>query len=310
MDDRPDQDPMVPSSRAIMDPGLLRFDANKERIGAGHNRYFVVPFGGKTTRFRGPRVITVYPAVPFGGEPSVRGHVPRPYWQETVLRMDPSDILDQAFDSLFWVELWIFMGILGRALETFENVWEPLRLRSAFNTAIIGVFGVIPFYGLNPVNSVGLSTEDRAGRDPVWAGSIPVESGRDTLSLSLCVACDLGEIGRNRREQQGGGGRVESEKGGGACDLGRDGLEARFWRRHRELGSGGEEKVENGNGVAPKPCSHLPFIDRVQRQKRDDLAGYPDCFGAVCRIGYCSSRRIQQDLRAFEQDFRQYSWIQ
>ncbi|PKU61957.1 hypothetical protein MA16_Dca027595 [Dendrobium catenatum] len=44
------------------------FDANKERIGAGHNRYFVVPFGGKTTRFRGPRVIIVYPVVPFGGK--------------------------------------------------------------------------------------------------------------------------------------------------------------------------------------------------------------------------------------------------
>ncbi|KAI0524319.1 hypothetical protein KFK09_003685 [Dendrobium nobile] len=46
----------------------LGFDANKEHIGYGHNRYFVVPFDGKTTRFRGPRVITVYPAVPFGGK--------------------------------------------------------------------------------------------------------------------------------------------------------------------------------------------------------------------------------------------------
>ncbi|PKU80750.1 hypothetical protein MA16_Dca023447 [Dendrobium catenatum] len=27
-----------------------------------------VPFGGKTTRFKGSRVITVYPAVPFGGK--------------------------------------------------------------------------------------------------------------------------------------------------------------------------------------------------------------------------------------------------
>ncbi|PKU79980.1 putative ribosome-binding factor A, chloroplastic [Dendrobium catenatum] len=63
----------------------IRFDANKKRNGAGHNRYIVVPFGGKTTRFRGPRVvITVYPAVPFGGRPPVRGHVPRPYWQEIV----------------------------------------------------------------------------------------------------------------------------------------------------------------------------------------------------------------------------------
>ncbi|KAI0503996.1 hypothetical protein KFK09_014943 [Dendrobium nobile] len=55
-------------------PIIRGFDANKERNGAGHNRYFMVPFGGKTTRFRGPRVITVYPAVPFGGEPPVRGH--------------------------------------------------------------------------------------------------------------------------------------------------------------------------------------------------------------------------------------------
>ncbi|KAH0463927.1 hypothetical protein IEQ34_006713 [Dendrobium chrysotoxum] len=44
------------------------FDVNKGRIGSGHNRYHVVPFGGKTTRFRGPQVTTVYPAVPFGGE--------------------------------------------------------------------------------------------------------------------------------------------------------------------------------------------------------------------------------------------------
>ncbi|PKU74441.1 hypothetical protein MA16_Dca003644 [Dendrobium catenatum] len=64
--------------------GMRGFDANKERNGDGHNRYFVVPFGGKTTRFRGPQVITVYPAVPFGGRPPVRGHVPRPYRQETV----------------------------------------------------------------------------------------------------------------------------------------------------------------------------------------------------------------------------------
>ncbi|KAH0466647.1 hypothetical protein IEQ34_003885 [Dendrobium chrysotoxum] len=45
-----------------------RFDANKERISSGHNRYHVVPFDGKTTRFKGPPVITVYPAVPFDSE--------------------------------------------------------------------------------------------------------------------------------------------------------------------------------------------------------------------------------------------------
>ncbi|KAL0912222.1 hypothetical protein M5K25_018184 [Dendrobium thyrsiflorum] len=85
MDDGPDQDPMVPSSRAIVVPGLLvreGFDADGERIGSGHNRYIMVPFGGRTTRFRGPRVIMVYSAVPFGAKPPVRGHIPRPYWQE------------------------------------------------------------------------------------------------------------------------------------------------------------------------------------------------------------------------------------
>ncbi|PKU65289.1 hypothetical protein MA16_Dca026168 [Dendrobium catenatum] len=63
----------------------LGIDANKDRISFGHNRYFVVPFSGKTTRFRGPRVVvTVYPMVSFGGRPPVRGHVPHPYWQEIV----------------------------------------------------------------------------------------------------------------------------------------------------------------------------------------------------------------------------------
>ncbi|KAL0909918.1 hypothetical protein M5K25_020828 [Dendrobium thyrsiflorum] len=65
MDDGPDQDPMVPPSQAIVVPG---FSAIGEHTSAGHNRYIVVPFGGKTTRFRGPRVITVYPAVPFGSK--------------------------------------------------------------------------------------------------------------------------------------------------------------------------------------------------------------------------------------------------
>ncbi|KAL0910241.1 hypothetical protein M5K25_021202 [Dendrobium thyrsiflorum] len=46
----------------------LGFDVTKERIGSGHNRYIVVPFGGRTTRFREPRVITVYPAVPFSSK--------------------------------------------------------------------------------------------------------------------------------------------------------------------------------------------------------------------------------------------------
>ncbi|KAH0452887.1 hypothetical protein IEQ34_017211 [Dendrobium chrysotoxum] len=53
MDDGPDQDPMIPSSRTIVVPG---FDATKERISSGHNQYLVVPFGGKTTRFREPQI--------------------------------------------------------------------------------------------------------------------------------------------------------------------------------------------------------------------------------------------------------------
>ncbi|KAL0910146.1 hypothetical protein M5K25_021089 [Dendrobium thyrsiflorum] len=44
------------------------FDAIGEHTGVGHNRYIVVPFGGITTRFRGTRVITVYPVVPFSGK--------------------------------------------------------------------------------------------------------------------------------------------------------------------------------------------------------------------------------------------------
>ncbi|KAL0910668.1 hypothetical protein M5K25_018744 [Dendrobium thyrsiflorum] len=46
----------------------MGLDAIGEHTGVGHNRCIVVPFGGRTTRFRGLRVITVYPAVPFGGE--------------------------------------------------------------------------------------------------------------------------------------------------------------------------------------------------------------------------------------------------
>ncbi|KAL0912035.1 hypothetical protein M5K25_017978 [Dendrobium thyrsiflorum] len=115
MDDGPDQDPMVPSSRAIVVPGLLSqrrystqpdrrilvdshgllrpmvpyrpgvgFDAIGKHTGAGHNRYIVVPFGGITTRFRGSRVITVYLQCHLAAKLPVRGHVPYPYWQEIV----------------------------------------------------------------------------------------------------------------------------------------------------------------------------------------------------------------------------------
>ncbi|KAL0917385.1 hypothetical protein M5K25_012440 [Dendrobium thyrsiflorum] len=45
MDDGPDQDLMVPSSRAIVVPG---FDAIGEHTGAGHNHNIVIPFGGKS----------------------------------------------------------------------------------------------------------------------------------------------------------------------------------------------------------------------------------------------------------------------
>ncbi|KAL0905543.1 hypothetical protein M5K25_023971 [Dendrobium thyrsiflorum] len=74
--DEPDQDPMVLLSRVIVVPG---FDATKERIGSGHNNYIVVPFGGRTTRFKGPRVITVYLQCHLGAKLPVRGYIPGPY---------------------------------------------------------------------------------------------------------------------------------------------------------------------------------------------------------------------------------------
>ncbi|KAI0487857.1 hypothetical protein KFK09_027680 [Dendrobium nobile] len=91
-------DKTLPRDFALILRGLYDlssgFDANKERIGAGHNRYFVVPFGGKTTRFRGPRVITVYPAMPFGGKPPCRrcrcrGRGPSPPRYKSVYRAYP-----------------------------------------------------------------------------------------------------------------------------------------------------------------------------------------------------------------------------
>ncbi|KAL0910236.1 hypothetical protein M5K25_021196 [Dendrobium thyrsiflorum] len=57
MDDGPDQDPMVPSSRAIVVLGLLsqrRFDAIGEHTGADHNRNIVMPFGGESPSSEGP----------------------------------------------------------------------------------------------------------------------------------------------------------------------------------------------------------------------------------------------------------------
>ncbi|KAH0465041.1 hypothetical protein IEQ34_005144 [Dendrobium chrysotoxum] len=51
MDDRPDQDPMVPSSRAIVVPG---FDAIGEHTGSGHNHNIMVPFGGDHLVQRAP----------------------------------------------------------------------------------------------------------------------------------------------------------------------------------------------------------------------------------------------------------------
>ncbi|KAL0907691.1 hypothetical protein M5K25_022121 [Dendrobium thyrsiflorum] len=51
IDDGPDQDHMVLSSRVIVVPG---FDALGEHTGAGHNRNIVVPFGGRITQLRGP----------------------------------------------------------------------------------------------------------------------------------------------------------------------------------------------------------------------------------------------------------------
>ncbi|KAL0913040.1 hypothetical protein M5K25_016471 [Dendrobium thyrsiflorum] len=54
MDDGPDQDPMVPSSRVIVVPSLLRFDAVGEHTGSGHDRNLVVPFGGEPPGSGGP----------------------------------------------------------------------------------------------------------------------------------------------------------------------------------------------------------------------------------------------------------------
>ncbi|KAH0463610.1 hypothetical protein IEQ34_008192 [Dendrobium chrysotoxum] len=51
MDDRPDQDPMVPSSQAIVVPG---FDAIGEHTGSGHNHNIMVPFGGDHLVQRAP----------------------------------------------------------------------------------------------------------------------------------------------------------------------------------------------------------------------------------------------------------------
>ncbi|KAL0921442.1 hypothetical protein M5K25_008514 [Dendrobium thyrsiflorum] len=73
-DDRPDQDPMVPLSRVIMIPALVRegsrpnltegslstameFEEIEEHAGSDYNRNLVVPFSYKITRFRGSRVI-------------------------------------------------------------------------------------------------------------------------------------------------------------------------------------------------------------------------------------------------------------
>ncbi|KAL0923171.1 hypothetical protein M5K25_007216 [Dendrobium thyrsiflorum] len=95
VDDGPDQDPMVPSSRVIVVPGLLSqrrwstqpdrrilvgshglhrprvprrpkvgFDAIGELTGSGHSRNLVVSFGGKLPSFEGPGHNRL-PAVPF-----------------------------------------------------------------------------------------------------------------------------------------------------------------------------------------------------------------------------------------------------
>ncbi|KAL0912084.1 hypothetical protein M5K25_018032 [Dendrobium thyrsiflorum] len=67
------------------------FDAIGEHTGAGHNHNLV-----RITWFRGPRVITVYPAVPFGGKTASYRTRTTSLLTRDCLRMDPSDILDQA----------------------------------------------------------------------------------------------------------------------------------------------------------------------------------------------------------------------
>ncbi|KAL0921195.1 hypothetical protein M5K25_008247 [Dendrobium thyrsiflorum] len=68
----------------------LGIDAIGEHTGAGHNRNI------RITWFRGPRVITVYPAVPFGGKTAGQRTRTTSLLARDCLRMSPSDILDQA----------------------------------------------------------------------------------------------------------------------------------------------------------------------------------------------------------------------
>ncbi|PKU81292.1 hypothetical protein MA16_Dca025701 [Dendrobium catenatum] len=99
------------------------FDATKERIGSGHNRYFVVPLGGKTTQFRGPWVvITVYPAVPFGGRTAgfvqVQVHKSPALWSSgpCPFEFKTAPYLDRCGAPFSVIQcLWLKNTVLGRS---------------------------------------------------------------------------------------------------------------------------------------------------------------------------------------------------
>ncbi|KAL0921270.1 hypothetical protein M5K25_008327 [Dendrobium thyrsiflorum] len=90
MDDRPDQDPMVPSSRSTQPDRRILVGSHGLRLPRVPSRLGV----NRTTRFRGPRVITVYPAVPFDGKTAGYRTRTTSLLARDFLRMDPSDILD------------------------------------------------------------------------------------------------------------------------------------------------------------------------------------------------------------------------
>ncbi|KAL0907038.1 hypothetical protein M5K25_025576 [Dendrobium thyrsiflorum] len=89
------------------------FSAIGEHTGAGYNRYIVVPFGGRTTRFRGPQVIIIYPAVPFGDKTT--GFILNPTKRDLSASksyggMDPRDLAEE---------------VIRREKDTFTNEQAP-----------------------------------------------------------------------------------------------------------------------------------------------------------------------------------------
>ncbi|KAL0909210.1 hypothetical protein M5K25_020057 [Dendrobium thyrsiflorum] len=96
-DDRPNQDPMVLSSRAIIvvDPTWPKdpcrqqwivsskgFEIVEEHTRSNHDCNLMAPFGGKSPGQR-VSVITIYMWCHLAAKQPIREHVPHPYWQET-----------------------------------------------------------------------------------------------------------------------------------------------------------------------------------------------------------------------------------